>query len=155
MSLGVIELSENSLLLLVLGWLKWHHFVLGFTQRSNDMSWSQDIIFLFLLLSREWGSAVKLKLFLNLNSKQVNQPNISLRCKKKSDKIINYSCKTNSVILKKVKKRETGRLAVKRGFSREGQIKPAHNAYTRKLWNGRILFFTFTLFRNTSFFNFV
>ena len=31
-TVGVIKLSENSLLLLLLGWLEWHHFVFGFTQ---------------------------------------------------------------------------------------------------------------------------
>ena len=42
------------------------------------------------------------------------------------------SKKCQSEGLKKVKKRETGRFAIERGFSKEGRIKPAHNAFTTK-----------------------
>ena len=34
---GVIELSENSMLLFPQGWLQWHHFVPCFTQRMVDV----------------------------------------------------------------------------------------------------------------------
>ena len=33
----VIKLSENIMLLLPQGWQEWHHFDLGFTQRSDDV----------------------------------------------------------------------------------------------------------------------
>ena len=58
------------------------HFVFGFTQRNKDVGWGQGISFLFVFLSREWRSIVKLKLFRILKSKQIKQPNKSLRCKK-------------------------------------------------------------------------
>ena len=40
------------------------------------------------------------------------------------------------------------------GFSKEGQIKPVRNSFTKKLWNGRTLFFSFRLFY-TSYLKFV
>ena len=48
-----IESFENSMLLLLQGWLQSHYFVLDFTQRSVDMGWGQDSIFVFLVLSME------------------------------------------------------------------------------------------------------
>ena len=41
------------MLLLLQGWLQSHYFVLDFTQRSVDMGWGQDSIFVFLVLSME------------------------------------------------------------------------------------------------------
>ena len=74
-------------------------FCFGFTQRTWGEGWRQDIIiFLFLALSREWGSAVKLKFILMLKSKLMNWPNKSRICKK-SGKLINYPSTTNSMIL--------------------------------------------------------
>ena len=35
---------------------------------------------------------------------------------------------------KKLKKTGTSRFAIESVFSKEGPIKPAHNAFTRKLW---------------------
>ena len=56
---------------------------------------------------------------------------------------------------KKFKKEGTGRFVIERGLSKQGRIKPGRNAFTRKLWNRRILYLTFTWFHNASFFNFV
>ena len=54
-----MEASENSMLLLPQGWLLWHYFVLGcFAPRNVDVGWGQFSIFVFLMLSREWGNAV-------------------------------------------------------------------------------------------------
>ena len=62
---------------------------------------------------------------------------------------LSKKCQSEGLI--KVKKE---RFAIERGFFKEGQIKSARSAFTRKLGNGRTLMFTFTLF-STSFFNFV
>ena len=48
----------------------------------------------------------------------------------------------------------TERFAIERGFPKERRVKPALNAFTRKLWNRRTLILIFTIFY-TSFFNFV
>ena len=51
---GTIDSSENSMLLLLQGWLMWHHFVLAcFAPRSVDVGLAQYSIFVFLVLSRE------------------------------------------------------------------------------------------------------
>ena len=68
------------------------------------------------------------------------------------DKAPSWNCFCGSKWgLKKVWKE---RFARDRGFSKEGWIKSAHNAFTRKLWSGKTLFFTLTLFYS-SLFNFV
>ena len=47
-----LKFSASSMLLLPQGWPEWHHFVLGFTRRSEDVGCGYNIIYLFLVLSR-------------------------------------------------------------------------------------------------------
>ena len=81
-------------------WADWSGISFFLVLLKEVRTWGEDKIssFLFLALSVEWGSAVKLKLFLILKSKQINQPSKSFR-HKKSGKLINYPSTTNSIIL--------------------------------------------------------
>ena len=96
-SVGAIRLSGNSVLLLLLAWLEWHHFVLVLLKEMTTCG-EANISSSFYFWRDQGNEEVKLKLFLMLKSKLINWPNKSLICKK-SGKLINYPSTTNSMIL--------------------------------------------------------